>query len=153
MGVWTVMPNFAHTHFCEQRNLEFDPFVGFDFYGHNAATNYSCGIMFIGTAWTLPRRGLGSVRSDPTSRRLPTTEDGAEVLNGLAGRAEGVDPIVLYVAKREKPGMSFQLRWINEFRVTNMLKGNTVMDGRHSEAEMTLALWRIYEVAGFARKE
>lgn len=37
--------------------------------------------------------------------------------------------MVLYVAKRENPGMSFQLRWIDEFKVTNMLKGNTLMAG------------------------
>jgi hypothetical protein len=33
------------------------------------------------------------------------------------------------VAKVEKPGVFLQLRWVNEFEVTNLLKGNTFMLG------------------------
>jgi hypothetical protein len=33
------------------------------------------------------------------------------------------------VAKVEKPGVVLQLRWVNEFEVTNLLKGNTLMLG------------------------
>jgi hypothetical protein len=36
---------------------------------------------------------------------------------------------VLYVAKAEKPGVTVHLRWLNEFKVTNMLKGNILMAG------------------------
>ena len=36
---------------------------------------------------------------------------------------------MFYVAKVEKPGVILQLRWINEFKVTNLLKGNAFMFG------------------------
>jgi hypothetical protein len=36
---------------------------------------------------------------------------------------------VMYVAKTEKPGVILQLRWVNEFKVTNLIKGNTLMLG------------------------
>jgi len=35
----------------------------------------------------------------------------------------------LYVAKVEKPGMILQLGWINEVKVTNLLKANAFMFG------------------------
>jgi hypothetical protein len=50
-------------------------------------------------------------------------------LHGFEGRAWGVGPIALYVAKVEKPGVILQLRWVNEFEVTDLLKGNTLMLG------------------------
>jgi hypothetical protein len=31
--------------------------------------------------------------------------------------------------KTTKPGLIFQFRWVPEFRVTNMLKGNTFLLG------------------------
>jgi hypothetical protein len=111
MGVWAVMPNFAHTYLWEKRNLEFDNFVGFDIYGHNAATNYSSGTMFHWDGMALhyfakKRFGLGAIVSNLTQI---TDDKGplADALNGFAGRAWGVGPIVLYVAKRENPGHEF----------------------------------------------
>jgi hypothetical protein len=37
--------------------------------------------------------------------------------------------MVLYAAKVEKPGVIVQLRWVNEFEVKNLLKGNTFLLG------------------------
>lgn len=37
--------------------------------------------------------------------------------------------MAFYVAKVEKAGVFLQLRWINEFEVTNLLKRNTLMLG------------------------
>ena len=48
---------------------------------------------------------------------------------GFEGRAWGLGPMAFYVAKLEKPGVIVQLRWINEFEVTNLLKGNMLMLG------------------------
>jgi hypothetical protein len=42
---------------------------------------------------------------------------------------EGRVRIVIYVAKTEKPGVILQLRRINEFEVTDLMKGNTLMLG------------------------
>ena len=118
IAVWTVMPNFAHTYFWEKRNLECANFVGFDFYGHNAATNYSSGTMFHWDGRGLKssaKKRLASVRSDPTSRRLPTKEVASDALNGFAGRAWACRPNCPLFAKREKPGVSFQLGGSTKF--------------------------------------
>ena len=133
MGVWTVMPNFGHTYYWEKHHLEFDNFVGFDIYGHNAATNYTSGTVFHWDSMVLKyfgnkRAGVGAIGTQLTQI---TDDKGplAAELHGFAGRKSGVGPIVLYTARREKPGVTLQLRWINEFFVTNMLKGNTLMAG------------------------
>jgi len=61
----------------------------------------------------------------------------AKFLHGFEGRAWGVGPLALYVAKLEKPGIFLQLRWINEFEVANLLKGNTFMLRRHCEVQLS----------------
>jgi hypothetical protein len=53
----------------------------------------------------------------------------ANLLHGFEGSASGVGPIVLYVAKAEKPGVVLQLRRVNEFEVRNLVKGNVLMFG------------------------
>lgn len=133
MGAWTVMPNIGHTYFWEKRNLEFNNFVGFDIYSHNATTNYTSGTVFHWDGMVIQyfakkRIGVGAIAS---KLRQITDDQGplADTLNGFAGRASGVGPTALYVARSDKPGVTFQLRWINEFKVTNMLKGNTFMAG------------------------
>jgi len=50
-------------------------------------------------------------------------------LHGFEGQASGVGAIALYVARVEKPGTVVQLRWVNEFKVTNLLKGNAFLFG------------------------
>jgi len=73
---------------------------------------------------------LTQITNDTGGFRVPgfnlTT---ATFLHGFEGRAWGVGPMALYVAKVEKPGVVLQLRWVNEFEVTNLLKGNTLMLG------------------------
>jgi hypothetical protein len=41
----------------------------------------------------------------------------------------GAGPIVMYVARPKNPGVILQLRWVNEFEVTNMTKGNMFLLG------------------------
>ena len=74
------------------------------------------------------RVGFGVIGSNLT-QITNDTGSVAKFLHGFEGRAWGVGPLVLYVAKVEKPGVFLQLRWINEFEVTNLLKGNTFMLG------------------------
>jgi hypothetical protein len=131
MGVWTVMPNFAHTYFWKKANLEFDNFVGFDIYSHNLVTNYSSGTVFHWDGMALKyfgnkRAGVGAIVSDLT-QITPDKGPLADILHGFEGQKWGAGPIILYTAKREKPGLTLSLRWINEFKVTNMLKGNALM--------------------------
>jgi hypothetical protein len=132
MGEWTIMPNLAHTYLWEKRGLEFDNFVGFDIYSQNTITKYTSGTMFHWDGMVIQylskRVGLGVIGSNLTQI---TNDRGpvAAVLHGFEGRAWGVGPMVLYVAKVEKPGVIVQLRWVNEFEVTNLLKGNAFVLG------------------------
>jgi hypothetical protein len=132
MGEWTVMPNIAYTYLWEKRGLEFDNFVGFDIYSENATTRYKSGTMFHWDGMVIQylskRVGFGAIGS--TLVQI-TSDTGpiADILNGFEGRASGVGPIALYVAKVEKPGVILQLRWVNEFKVTNLLKGNMFVFG------------------------
>jgi len=51
------------------------------------------------------------------------------LLHGFEGQASGVGAMALYVAKVEKPDIVVQLRWVNEFKVSNLLKGNAFLFG------------------------
>jgi hypothetical protein len=132
MGEWTIMPNLGHTYLWKKRGLEFDNFVGFDIYGENATTKYTSGTVFHWDGMVIQylseRVGFGAIGANLTQI---TNDRGpvADVLHGFQGRAWGVGPIALYVAKVEKPGVILQLRWINEFKVTNLMKGNAFLFG------------------------
>ena len=132
MGEWTVMPNFAYTYLWKKRGLEFDSFAGFDIYGKNNTTNYTSGTMFHWDGMVMqylsPRFALGVIGSNMTQISNDTGPV-ANILHGFQGRASGVGAITMYVAKVQKPGIVLQLRWVNEFLVTNLLKGNTFMIG------------------------
>ena len=127
MGEWTFMPNFAHTYLWKKRGLEFDNFVGFDIYREDPANRYTSGTVFHWDGMVIQylseKVGFGAIGSNLTQ---VTNDQGpiADLLHGFAGRASGAGPIVLYVAKAEKPKIVVQLRWVNEFKVTNLLKGN-----------------------------
>ena len=132
MGEWTIMPSLAHTYFWEKRGLEFDNFVGFDIYSQNTTTRYTSGTVFHWDGMVIQylskRVGFGVIGSNLTQI---TNDRGpvADVLHGFEGRAWGIGPMALYVARVEKPGVIVQIRWINEFEVTNRLKGNTFLLG------------------------
>jgi hypothetical protein len=132
MGEWTIMPNFAHTYLWKKRGLEFDNFVGFDIYSRNQTTKYTSGTMFHWDGMVIQylsgRFGVGAIGSNLTQI---TNDRGpvADVLHGFEGRAWGAGPMLLYVAKVENPGVVLQLRWVNEFEVTNLMKGNMFVFG------------------------
>jgi hypothetical protein len=132
MGEWTFMPNVAHTYLWEKRGLEFDNFVGFDVYTKNNETNYTSGTMFHWDGMVIQylskRVGFGVIGSK-LKQITDDTGPTAKLLHGFEGHAWGVGPMALYVAKVEKPGVVLQLRWINEFEVSNLMKGNAFMFG------------------------
>jgi hypothetical protein len=132
MGEWTFMPNIAHTYLWEKRGLEVDNFVGFDVYTENSTTRYTSGTVFHWDGMVIQylskRAGIGVIGS---KLKQITNDTGpvADFLHGFQGSAWGAGALVFYVAKVEKPGVIFQLRWINEFEVTNLMKGNAFMFG------------------------
>jgi hypothetical protein len=104
--------------------MEFDNFVGFDIYSHNEVTNYTSGTVFHWDGMVLKYFGneRAGVEAIGTQLTQITDDTGplAEQLHGFRGDKSGVGPIVLYTAKRDKPGVTLSLRGINEFFVTNM---------------------------------
>ena len=127
------MPNIAHTYIWPHLALELDNFVGFDIHARNQITNYGSGTVFHWDGMLLKyvaknRVGFGGIASNVTQI---TNDSGtlANLLHGFEGRAWGAGPVVLFVARTEKPGVSIQFRWVPEFAVTNLLKGNTLMLG------------------------
>jgi hypothetical protein len=125
-----AMPNIAHTYVWEKRGLEFDNFVGFDIYSENNTTRYTSGTIFHWDGMVIQYLstgiGFGAIGSSLTQI---TNDTGpiADVLHGFEGRASG--PMALWVARVEKPRFIVQLCWVNEFKVTNLLKGNTFLFG------------------------
>ena len=132
MNEWTFMPNVAHTYLWKKRGLELDNFVGFDIYTENPTTHYKSGTMFhwdgMVTQYLSERAAFGVIGSNLT-QITDDTGPFTKLLHGFQGRAWGVGPLVMYVARVDKPGVILQLRWVNEFKVTNLLKGNTLMFG------------------------
>ena len=132
MGEWTITPNLAHTYLWKKRGLEFDNFVGFDIYSQNSTTRYTSGTMFHWDGMVIQylskRVGFGVIGSNLTQITRDTGPV-ADLLHGFQGGAWGIGPMALYVAKVEKPGVIVQLRWVNEFEVTNLLKGNMFVFG------------------------
>jgi hypothetical protein len=106
--------------------------VGFDIYSQNSTTKYTSGTVFHWDGMVIQylsmRVGFGVIGSNLTQI---TNDKGpvADVLHGFEGRAWGLGPMAFYVARLEKPGVIVQLRWVNEFEVTNLLKGNMLMLG------------------------
>jgi len=132
MGEITVMPNFGYTYMWKKRGIEFDSFVGFDIYGENRTTHYTSGTMFhadvMAIQYFTPRFGAGAIFSNLT-QITKDTGPVADLLDGFEGRGWGVGPEVLYVAKASNPGIALQLRWVNEFKVSRLLKGNVLVFG------------------------
>ena len=132
MNVWTIMPNVAHTYVWKKHRLEFDNFVGFDIYRHNQATNYTSGTVFHWDGMVIrhlsKRLGVGAIGSNVT-QITPDRGPLADELHGFQGGCWGAGPIVTYEARIAKPEVHLHLRWVNQFKVTNLLKGNAFMFG------------------------
>lgn len=132
MNAWTVQPNVAHTYLWKKRGLEVDNYVGFDIYRQNQATRYTSGTIFHWDGMLFQylslRGGFGAILSNVTQINKDSGPL-ADQLNGFQGGAWGAGPIVMYAVKTKNPGLIFQFRWVPEFAVTNMLKGNTFLLG------------------------
>jgi hypothetical protein len=132
MGEWTFMPNVSHTYMWAKRGLELDNNIGFDIYSKNPVNNYTSGVMFhwdgMLVQYLSKRAGIGAIVSNLTQI---TNDTGplTDQLHGFQGRAWGAGPMALYVIKPGKPGVTLQFRWVPEFAVTNLVKGNTLLLG------------------------
>jgi hypothetical protein len=132
MNAWTIQPNVAHTYLWKKRGLEVDNYVGFDIYSQNQTIRYTSGAIFHWDGmlfqYLSSRGGIGAILSNVTQinkDRGPL----ADQLNGFQGGAWGAGPIVVWAVREKDPGLALQFRWISQFGVTNMLKGNTLMLG------------------------
>jgi hypothetical protein len=132
-GTWTFMPSLAHTYAWPTQGLELDNFLAFDIYRHNPVTGYKNGTVFHWDGMLLKyvfkeRFGFGGILSNLTQLNRDEGQL-ADVLHGFQGRAWGSGPIFLYIAKHEKPEVAIQFRWVREFDVTKLLKGEVLLLG------------------------
>lgn len=133
LGTWTFVPSVAHTYTWPTQGLELDNFVAFDIYRHNPVTGYKNGTVFHWDGMLLKyvlkeRVGFGGIISNLTQLNNDAGRL-ADVLHGFQGRAWGSGPIVLYIAKHEKPEVAIQFRWVREFEVTKLLRGEVLLLG------------------------
>jgi len=132
MNEWTIQPNLAHTLLWKKRGLEVDNYIGFDIYSKNPLTRYKSGVVFswhgMLVQYLSERFGFGAIVSNIT-QITDDTGPLTNVLHGFRGGAWGAGPMVLYVAKPKNPGITLQFRWVPEFAVTNLTRGNTLLLG------------------------
>jgi hypothetical protein len=132
MNAWTFTPNVGHSYLWKKRGLEVDNYVAFDIYRENPTTRYKNGTVFhwdgMVFQYLSERGGFGGIISNETQLNR---DQGplADRLNGFQGGAWGAGPIVAYVARKDDPKMVLQFRWVREFHVTNLLKGNALLLG------------------------
>jgi hypothetical protein len=118
IAVWAVMPNFAHTYFWEKRNLERGNFVVRFLRSQRGPELFQRHHLSLGwqgfaelcqkEAW----RRCDPIQPHADYRRKRSASD---ALNGFAGWAWACRPNCPLFAKREKPGVSFQLAGSTKF--------------------------------------
>jgi hypothetical protein len=128
MNAWTFTPNLAHTYMWKKRGLEVDNYVAFDIYLQNPTIKYTSGTVFHWDGMLFQyfseRGGLGAIISHETQISRDRGRL-ADRLNGFQGNAWGAGPMVMYALKDQR--IILQFRWIPEFHVTNLLKGNALL--------------------------
>ena len=132
MNEWTFMPNVTWTYMNPKKGLEFTNNVGFDIFTQNPTTKYTSGTAFhwdgLVMQYLSARLGFGGIIANIT-QITPDTGPLAARLNGFQGRGWAAGPIGMYVVKVKNPQMAFQLRWLNEFAVSQRTNGNTLLLG------------------------
>jgi hypothetical protein len=102
--------------------------VGFDIYSQNPATEYASGTMFHRDGMVIQylseRVGFRVIGSNLT--QLNNDKGPLPTYCTASKAARGVSAPWPFTFKVEKPGVVLQLRWLNEFEVTNLIKGSTL---------------------------
>ncbi|WP_109126489.1 transporter [Dyella sp. C11] len=131
LNVWTTSPAVGYTHLFQQGTFEFSALAGIDIYSRNNATDYQNGSVFRLDALVMKRlpNGWGfGVDGGWIYQLQDDSGPTARLLNGFKGHALAVGPAIEYAKTWDKDKtLSFNLRWMKEFDVTNRVKGDPLV--------------------------
>jgi hypothetical protein len=125
-NTWTFIPGVAYTKILPEANIELTGIWDMEFDTEDRATHYQNGILSDLEVLAIKRFkggfGIGFVES--WIQQVNDDGGAPAALNGFAGRAFGIGPIVTYSTKLGKSHLDFSARWIHDFDVAKRVNGD-----------------------------
>jgi len=125
-NTWTFIPGVAYTKILPEDNIELTGIWQMEFDTEDHATHYQNGILSDLEVLAIKRfkNGLGIGFVESWIQQVNDDAGAPAGLNGFAGRAFGIGPIVTYSTKLGKSHLDFSARWIHDFGVSNRVEGD-----------------------------
>jgi hypothetical protein len=125
-NTWTFIPGVAYTKIIPEDNIELTGIWQMEFDTEDHATHYQNGILSDLEVLAIKRfkNGLGIGFVESWIQQVNDDGGAPAALNGFAGRAFGIGPIVTYSTKLGKSHLDFSARWIHDFGVSNRVEGD-----------------------------
>jgi hypothetical protein len=125
-NTWTFIPGVAYTKILPEDNIELTGIWQMEFDTEDHATHYQNGILSDLEVLAIKRfkNGLGIGFVESWIQQVNDDGGAPAALNGFAGRAFGIGPIVTYSTKLGKSHLDFSARWIHDFGVSNRVEGD-----------------------------
>jgi hypothetical protein len=125
-NTWTFIPGVAYTKILPEANIELTGIWQMEFDTEDHATHYQNGILSDLEVLAIKRfkNGLGIGFVESWIQQVNDDGGAPAALNGFAGRAFGIGPIVTYSTKLGKSHLDFSARWIHDFGVSNRVAGD-----------------------------
>jgi hypothetical protein len=125
-NTWTFIPGVAYTKIIPENNIELTGIWQMEFDTEDHATHYQNGILSDLEVLAIKRfkNGLGIGFVESWIQQVNDDGGAPAALNGFAGRAFGIGPIVTYSTKLGKSHLDFSARWIHDFGVSNRVAGD-----------------------------
>ena len=125
-NTWTFIPGVAYTKILPEDNIELTGIWQMEFDTEDHATHYQNGILSDLEVLAIKRfkNGLGIGFVESWIQQVNDDGGAPAALNGFAGRAFGIGPIVTYSMKLGKSHLDFSARWIHDFGVSNRVAGD-----------------------------
>jgi len=125
-NTWTFIPGVAYTKILPEDNIELTGIWQMEFDTEDHATHYQNGILSDLEVLAIKRfkNGLGIGFVESWIQQVNDDGGAPAALNGFAGRAFGIGPIVTYSTKLGKSHLDFSARWIHDFGVSNRVAGD-----------------------------
>jgi hypothetical protein len=116
----------AYTKIIPEGNIELTGIWQMEFDTEDHATHYQNGILSDLEVLAIKRfkNGLGIGFVESWIQQVNDDGGAPAALNGFAGRAFGIGPIVTYSTKLGKSHLDFSARWIHDFGVSNRVAGD-----------------------------
>jgi len=125
-NTWTFIPGVAYTKILPEDNIELTGIWQMEFDTEDHATHYQNGILSDLEVLAIKRfkNGLGIGFVESWIQQVNDDGGAPAALNGFAGRAFGIGPIVTYSTKLGKSHLDFSARWIHDFDVAKRVAGD-----------------------------